>query len=86
MLRSKIKADAMIVDPPRKGCSPETISAIVKIAPKRLVYVSCDPATLARDVKILCAEGYELKSVQPVDMFPHTDHVESVVKLTRAGL
>ena len=83
MIRSKIKADAMIVDPPRKGCSPETISAIVKIAPKRLVYVSCDPATLARDVKILCAEGYELKSVQPVDMFPHTDHIETIVLLQK---
>lgn len=86
ILRSKIKADAMIIDPPRKGCSRDTIDAIVKIAPRRLVYVSCDPATLARDVKILAQEGYELHSVQPVDMFPHTTHIESVVKLTRAGL
>jgi 23S rRNA (uracil1939-C5)-methyltransferase len=81
IIRSKIKADAMIIDPPRKGCSRDTIDAIVKIAPQRLVYVSCDPATLARDVKILSEEGYQLCSVQPVDMFPHTTHVETIVLL-----
>lgn len=78
ILRSRIKADAVIVDPPRKGCSRDTIDAIVKISPQRLVYVSCDPATLARDVKILSEQGYKLQSVQPVDMFPHTTHVETV--------
>lgn len=83
IIRSKIKADAMIIDPPRKGCSRDTIDAIVKIAPKRLVYVSCDPATLARDVKILCEEGYHLESVQPVDMFPHTTHIETIVLLQK---
>ena len=83
IIRSKIRADAMIIDPPRKGCSRDTIDAIVKIAPQRLVYVSCDPATLARDVKILCEEGYQLESVQPVDMFPHTTHVETIVLLQR---
>ena len=79
IIASKIKADAMIVDPPRKGCSRDTLDAIVKIAPKRLVYVSCDPATLARDVKILSENGYQLKKIQPVDMFPQTVHVETVV-------
>ena len=83
IIRSKIKADAMIIDPPRKGCSRDTIDAIVKIAPQRLVYVSCDPATLARDVKILSEEGYQLCSVQPVDMFPHTTHIETIVLLQK---
>ncbi len=83
LLRSKIKADVVIVDPPRKGCSKDTLDAIVNIAPKRLVYVSCDPATLARDVKILDEEGYQLEKVQPVDMFPQSVHVETVVLLGR---
>lgn len=83
ILRSKIKAGAVIVDPPRKGCSRDTIDAIVKIAPERLVYVSCDPATLARDVKILNEQGYELQSLQPVDMFPNTTHVENICLLKR---
>ncbi|MBR2067586.1 MAG: 23S rRNA (uracil(1939)-C(5))-methyltransferase RlmD [Solobacterium sp.] len=82
LLRSKIKADVVIVDPPRKGCSKDTLDAIVKIAPKRLVYVSCDPATLARDIKYL--EGkYDVEEIQPVDMFPQTTHVETIVLLQR---
>lgn len=85
-LRSKIKADVVIVDPPRKGCSKETLDAIVKINPKRLVYVSCDPATLARDVAILKEFNYELHKVQPVDMFPQTPHVETVVLMTRENI
>ena len=83
VLRSKIKADAVIVDPPRKGCSREALDAIVKIAPKRLVYVSCDPATLARDVKILMENGFTVDKIQPVDMFPQTVHVETVVLLQK---
>ena len=83
VLRSKIKADAVIVDPPRKGCSRETLDAIVKIAPKRLVYVSCDPATLARDVKILMENGFTVDKIQPVDMFPQTVHIETIVLLQR---
>lgn len=83
LLRSKIRPDVVIVDPPRKGCTGDTLSAIVKMNPKRIVYVSCDPATLARDVKILSEEGYELNMVQPVDMFPQTTHVETVVLLSR---
>lgn len=83
IIRSKIKADAMIIDPPRKGCSKDTIDAIVKIAPKKLVYVSCDPATLARDVRILTDNGYQLELVQPVDLFPQTVHVETVAVLSR---
>ena len=83
IIKSKIQADAMIVDPPRKGCSKDTIDAIVTIAPKKLVYVSCDPATLARDIKILSDNGYKLELVQPVDLFPQTVHVETVVLLSK---
>ncbi len=83
VIRSKVKCDAMIVDPPRKGCSKDTLDAIIRISPKRLVYVSCDPSTLARDVKILSENGYELQLVQPFDMFPSTHHVECVVSLSR---
>ncbi len=83
IIKSKLKVDAMIVDPPRKGCTRDTLDAIVKISPQRLVYVSCDPSTLARDVKILEEKGYKLQSVQPVDMFPGTNHVENISVLTR---
>ena len=83
LLRSKIKVDVVIVDPPRKGCSPETINAIKKINPKRIVYVSCNPATLARDVQLLQDE-YSLENIQPFDMFPQTTHVEAIVLLYRA--
>jgi len=78
-----IKADVVVVDPPRKGCSPCLLKTIVKLYPKRLVYVSCNPATLARDLKILSENGYTLKNVQPVDMFPRTAHVECVVLMSR---
>lgn len=79
-----IKPDVVIVDPPRKGCSPELIKVIAeKFSPERVVYVSCDPATLARDIKLFGELGYELKEYTPVDLFPRTSHVESVVCLTR---
>ena len=86
LLRSKINPDVVIVDPPRKGCSSDTLAAIVKMSPERLVYVSCDPATLARDVRILSENGYELKLVQPVDLFPQTVHVETVVLMSKVGV
>ncbi len=76
------KPDVVVVDPPRKGCDEVCLDTILKMKPDRIVYVSCDSATLARDLKILCAGGYELKKVQPVDMFPHTVHVECVVLLS----
>lgn len=75
--------DVIVVDPPRKGCDEKCLETIVKMKPERVVYVSCDSATLARDLKYLCGEGYEVKKVQPVDMFPHTGHVETVVLLSR---
>ena len=72
-----------MVDPPRKGCDQATLSAIVKMAPRRLVYVSCNPATAARDCAILAQAGYSVDKVQPVDLFPRTGHVETVVLLGR---
>lgn len=77
------KPDVVIIDPPRKGSDEKTLSAIVKAAPERIVYVSCNPATLARDVKFLKEQGYLIKSATPVDMFPNTEHVECVVLLCR---
>ena len=75
-------ADVIVVDPPRKGCEESLLQTIVDMQPERVVYVSCDSATLARDVKFLRANGYELKDVTPVDQFPHTVHVETVVLLS----
>ena len=76
-------ADVIVVDPPRKGCDGKLLDTIVKMAPEKVVYVSCDPATLARDLKILCANGYELVKVRPVDQFPMSVHVETVVLLSQ---
>ena len=77
------KADVIVVDPPRKGCDEALLQTIVQMAPKRVVYVSCDSATLARDLKYLVNEGYEVKKGTVVDQFPHTVHVETVCLLSR---
>ena len=77
-----VKADVVIVDPPRKGCDKVLIDSIIKMRPQRIVYVSCDPKSLARDLKILQDNGFKTKHVQPVDMFPHTVHVETVALVT----
>lgn len=74
--------DVIVVDPPRKGCDAACLDTMLKMQPERIVYVSCDSATLARDLQILCDGGYELKRVRPVDQFGHTVHVETVVKLS----
>ncbi|WP_209124809.1 23S rRNA (uracil(1939)-C(5))-methyltransferase RlmD [Alkalihalobacillus sp. BA299] len=76
-----IRADVIVVDPPRKGCDQALLNTIIQMKPKRVVYVSCNPATLARDLRVLEDGGYQTKQVQPVDMFPHTMHVESVAVL-----
>ena len=79
-------ADVIVVDPPRKGCDESLLKTIVKMAPEKIVYVSCDPATLARDLKYLCGEGYELKKVRAVDQFPMTVHTECVVLIQKKDL
>jgi 23S rRNA (uracil1939-C5)-methyltransferase len=76
-------ADVIVVDPPRAGLHQNVVDDILKVAPRRLVYVSCNPATLARDLKRFCEQDYELQKVQPVDMFPHTAHVETVAQMVR---
>lgn len=76
-----IRADVICVDPPRKGCDEACLETIVKMAPKRIVYVSCDSATLSRDLKYLCANGYELRRARAVDLFAQTVHVESVIMM-----
>ena len=82
LAKEKIVADVVILDPPRKGCTPELIETVSKsFAPERVVYVSCDPATLARDIKIFAEYGYTLQEYTPVDLFPRTSHVESVALL-----
>jgi len=86
LLEQGIKADVVILDPPRSGCDPALLDALAEVEPSRIVYVSCDPATLARDIKILCEKGYEFKEAQPVDMLPMTGHVEVIIKMTKCGL
>ncbi|MFL2062211.1 23S rRNA (uracil(1939)-C(5))-methyltransferase RlmD [Latilactobacillus sakei] len=76
-----LQVDALIVDPPRKGLEPSFIEAVGQLKPAKMVYVSCNPATLARDLDLLAAQGYQAEGTQPVDMFPQTLHVESVTKL-----
>ncbi|WP_340006656.1 23S rRNA (uracil(1939)-C(5))-methyltransferase RlmD [Paenibacillus sp. FSL K6-0276] len=78
-----ITADVIVVDPPRKGCDPRLLETILAMKPERVVYVSCNPSTLARDLRVLEDGGYKTVEVTPVDMFPHTVHVESVALLVR---
>lgn len=79
-----VYADVIVVDPPRKGCDEVALNTMITMAPKKIVYVSCDPATLARDVKVLVAAGYEVEKVCAVDQFGHSGHVEVATLLTRS--
>ncbi len=81
-----IRADVVVLDPPRKGCGEAVLGTIVKIGPEKIVYVSCDSATLSRDLKWICARGYQLEKVRVCDMFPGTWHVETVALLTRKAV
>ena len=83
LVRDGIRPDVVVLDPPRAGCERPVLDAILAVRPKRVVYVSCGPASLARDAAILCEGGYKIRQVQPVDMFPHTSHVESVVLMSK---
>ena len=83
LTRDGARFDAVILDPPRKGADKPALEAIIKAQPERIAYVSCNPATLARDVKLLSADGYAPEWAQPVDMFPGTAHVETVVMMSR---
>ena len=83
LYRKGIKADVIVVDPPRKGCDEKLLEVITEMSPEKVVYVSCNPATLARDLKYLSERGYEVREVQPVDMFPQTSHVECVTLMSR---
>ncbi len=77
--------DAAILDPPRRGCHPDALAALGQLAPRRIAYVSCHPGILARDLRLLLADMYQLESIQPVDLFPQTPHIESVAFLRRSG-
>ena len=79
--KNRVYADVIVVDPPRKGCDETLLDTMVEMQPERIVYVSCDSATLARDLKYLCEHGYEVKRVKPVDQFPMTVHVEVIIKM-----
>ena len=81
--KNKVYADVIVVDPPRKGCDEQCLNTIVTMAPKRVVYVSCDSATLARDLKMLCEKGYEVEKVRCCDMFGWTTHVETICLLSK---
>ena len=81
--KAGLKVDVVVVDPPRKGLAPEFIDAVLEMHPERMVYVSCNPNTLARDLKLLSEGGYAVEKVQPVDMFPQTYHVELVALMSR---
>ena len=83
LLSEGVYPDVIVVDPPRKGCAPELLETVLRFAPERLVYISCDSATLARDVDLLQQGGYAVQNATPFDMFPRTGHVETVALLTR---
>ena len=83
LLGAGVKPDVIVLDPPRAGCEVRVLEAIASVKPKRIVYVSCNPATLARDLVVLTKAKYKITKVQPVDMFPQTSHVESVCLMSR---
>ena len=86
LYEQNIAADIVIVDPPRKGCEKEVIDTIINMAPKKVVYVSCNPSTLARDIKLLEDGGFKLMKAQPVDMFSWSVHVETIIMMTNNSL
>jgi 23S rRNA (uracil1939-C5)-methyltransferase len=84
ILQSQARSfDSVVLDPPRRGCAPEVLETLARLSPRRIVYVSCHPGTLARDCKQLVAAGFRITSAEVIDMFPHTHHIESIVRLQR---
>ena len=81
--RQGLKADVVFMDPPREGSTPQFLTSLARLAPRRVVYVSCNPETLARDLAQLTALGYRTQEITPVDMFPHTEHIETVCALSK---
>jgi 23S rRNA (uracil1939-C5)-methyltransferase len=79
----EIHPDLAVVDPPRAGIAPAGMKALIKSRPDQVIYVSCDPSTLARDLKIMVQAGYSIESITPVDMFPQTYHIETISALHR---
>ena len=75
------KPNIIVVDPPRPGLHPTTVENLTKLSPEKIIYVSCNPATMARDIEILASEQYTITDLQPIDMFPHTPHSECVATL-----
>jgi len=84
LIAQGVRAEVVVADPPRAGFHPKALSALAQLAPARIIYVSCNPATLARDLRMLGMRGYAVRTVEPVDVFPQTFHVEAiaVVELT----
>ena len=80
------KADLVFFDPPREGANREFLDALIRLSPRRVVYISCNPETQARDLAQLTSGGYRAERIQPVDLFPHTRHVETIVLLQRETL
>ena len=85
MAKKHQKVDVVFMDPPRAGSDEKFLSSVAQMGPKKVVYVSCNPVTLARDLKYMVKHGYKVEKIQPVDMFPFCDHVENVVLMTKAG-
>ena len=80
------RADVIFMDPPREGSTPQFIESVARMAPKRVVYVSCNPVTLVRDLELLTRKGYKVESSTPVDMFPHSEHIETVCALSKLDI
>ena len=83
LLKKGLKPDVIYLDPPRKGCDKKLLETVVSAKPEKIVYISCKPSTLARDLEYLTEKGYKLKKLQPVDLFPRTAHVECCVFLSK---
>lgn len=85
LVEKGVKPDVVFVDPPRKGCHQEFLESLVEVSPDKIVYISCNPSTLQRDLKYLNGEDYKVSPVTPVDLFPHTNHIEAVVLLEKSN-